>query len=80
MATHSSILAWRTPWTEESGMLHSIGSQRVGHDLVTEQPGAYVRNHLRDLSVCLSLFTMLPPALEAPSLWCKKMENVSLVI
>ena len=32
MATHSSILAWRTPWTKELGRLHSIGSQRVGHD------------------------------------------------
>ena len=32
MATHSSILAWRTPWTEESGGLQSMGSQRVGHD------------------------------------------------
>ena len=32
MATHSSILAWRTPWTEEPGGLKSIGSQRVGHD------------------------------------------------
>ena len=32
MAMHSSILAWRTPWTEESGRLQSMGSQRVGHD------------------------------------------------
>ena len=32
MATHSSILAWRSPWTEEPGRLRSIGSQRVGHD------------------------------------------------
>ena len=32
MATHSSILAWRIPWTEEPGRLQSIGSQRVGHD------------------------------------------------
>ena len=32
MATHSSILAWRIPWTEEPGELQSIGSQRVGHD------------------------------------------------
>ena len=31
-ATHSSILAWRIPWTEEPGTLQSIGSQRVGHD------------------------------------------------
>ena len=32
MATRSSVLAWRTPWTEESGELQSLGSQRVGHD------------------------------------------------
>ena len=31
MATHSSILAWRIPWTEEPGGLQSMGSQRVGH-------------------------------------------------
>jgi len=35
MATHSSILAWRIPWTEESGGLQSTGLQRVGHDCVT---------------------------------------------
>ena len=32
MATHSSILAWKTPWMEEPGWLLSMGSQRVGHD------------------------------------------------
>ena len=32
MATHSSVLAWRTPWTEEPGGLQSMGSQRVRHD------------------------------------------------
>ena len=32
MATHSSILAWETPWAEEPGRLQSMGSQRVGHD------------------------------------------------
>ena len=32
MVTHSSILAWRIPWTEEPGGLSSRGSQRVGHD------------------------------------------------
>ena len=31
MATHSSILAWRIPWTEEPGVLQSMGLQRVGH-------------------------------------------------
>ena len=32
MATHSSILVWRIPWTEEPGRLQSMGSQRVGHN------------------------------------------------
>ena len=32
MVTHSSILAWRIPWTEKPGRLQSMGSQRVGHD------------------------------------------------
>ena len=31
MATHSSTLAWKIPWTEEHGRLQSMGSQRVGH-------------------------------------------------
>jgi len=35
MATHSSILAWRIPWTEEPGGLKSMGSLRVGHDGAT---------------------------------------------
>ena len=37
MATYSSILAWEVPWTEEPGRLQSMGWQRVGHDLATEQ-------------------------------------------
>ena len=37
MATHSRILAWGIPWTEEPGGLQSMGSQRVGYDLVTKQ-------------------------------------------
>ena len=32
MATHSSTLAWKIPWTEERGSLQSMGMQRVGHD------------------------------------------------
>ena len=45
MATHSSTLAWKIPWTEEPGGLQSMGSQRVGHDWATS------------LSFSLSLFT-----------------------
>ena len=37
MATHSSILAWRIPWTEEPGGLQSLGLQRAGDDLSTKQ-------------------------------------------
>ena len=37
MAIHSSIFAWRIPWTKEPGGLQSMGSQRVRHDLATKQ-------------------------------------------
>ena len=37
MATHSSILAWEIPWTEEPGELQSTGSQKLRHNLVTKQ-------------------------------------------
>ena len=40
MVTHSSILAWRIPWTEEPHGLQSMGSQRVGHN------GAFVHTHM----------------------------------
>ena len=35
MATHSSITAWKTPWTEEPGRLQCLGSQKIGHDWAT---------------------------------------------
>ena len=38
MATHSSVLAWRIPWTEEPGRLQSMGSYRVRHELATKPP------------------------------------------
>ena len=37
MSPYSSVLAWRIPWTEEPGRVQSMGSQRVGHDLATEE-------------------------------------------
>ena len=42
MATHSSILAWQIPWTEEPGRLQSMGSQRVRQDLATEQACTHI--------------------------------------
>ena len=52
MATHSSILAWEMPWTEEPGELQSMGSQRVGHDWATKRERQVVqRLSMRDVSV-----------------------------
>ena len=45
MATHSSILAWGIPWTQEPGGLQSMGSQRVSHDSVTER--THTNTHTR---------------------------------
>ena len=44
MATHSSLLAWRIPWTEEPGGLQSMGSQIIGHDWGSSAP-----RHAEDL-------------------------------
>ena len=56
MATHSSILAWRIPWTEEPGRLHSTGSQRVGHDFTFTQQASSKRE-----GKLMALTIILPP-------------------
>ena len=43
MATHSNILAWEIPWTEEPGRLQSMGLQRVGRDLATKPQSEKLR-------------------------------------
>ena len=50
MVTHSSVLAWRIPWTEEPGGLQSMGLQRVRHDRATERADTLP-----------SSFTLTPP-------------------
>ena len=47
MTTHSSILAWKTPWTEEPGGLQSMGSQRIEHDRLSMHMSmqAYTHTH-----------------------------------
>ena len=52
MATHTSILAWRIPWTEEPGRLQSMGLQRVGHNCMTN---TYLGNILWSFSAFLLL-------------------------
>ena len=59
MATHSSTLAWKIPWTEEPGRLQSMGSRRVGHDWVTS----------------LSLFTFMHGEGNGNPLQCSCLEN-----
>ena len=51
MVTHSSILAWRIPWTEEPAELQSMGSQRVGHNRATfiSLQGKKTREKRKDL-------------------------------
>ena len=55
MATHSSILAWEIPWTEEPGRLQSMGSKRVGHNLVTKQLQQYSLDDYPTGSSCIAL-------------------------
>ena len=45
MATHSSILAWSIPWTEEPGGLQSMGPQRAGHNCVTDHTHTDTHTH-----------------------------------
>ena len=57
MATHSGILAWRIPWTQEPRGLQSVGSQRVGHGLAT---GTRSNLNLESESLALALINDLP--------------------
>ena len=61
MATHSSILAWRIPWTEEPGGLQSTGSQRVRHDWATSHTSHTLPlpQSPKDCSIHLCLFCCL---------------------
>ena len=73
-ASHSSILAWRIPWTEEPGRPQSMESQRVGHDWTTNTSGSVVKNLpantgdsssipglLRSLDKELTIHSSIPP-------------------
>ena len=49
MATHSSILAWEIPWTEDPGGLQTTGLQWVGHDLATKHQQQYIKIWCRNI-------------------------------
>ena len=57
MATHSNILAWRIPWIEKPGGLHSMGSQRVGHDWATSLSHIYKKQDCK--LICITSFYIL---------------------
>ena len=63
MAIHSSILAWKTPWTEELGRLQSMGFQRVRHNLATEHMHTHthtlVYNMIFDICVCFKMLIIV---------------------
>ena len=63
MATHSTVLAWKIPWTEEPGELQCMGCKRVGHDLATKQ------QLLRDISLLLALILTCPILYRCSSVW-----------
>ena len=60
MATHSSILAWRIPWTEEPGRLQSMGSQRVGYDWATNISHFWARHGTGHFTSVISLDSHKP--------------------
>ena len=64
MLTHSSILAWEIPWTEDPGMLQSMGLQRVGHDLATIQ-----QQHLSEKDIWFSSVQSLSHVQLFATLW-----------
>ena len=63
MATRSNILAWEIPWTEETGVLQSVGTQRVGHDWVNEpqQQTREVTGNARGPMAKLQISQWIPP-------------------
>ena len=67
MATHSSMLGWRIPWTEEPGWLQSMGSQRVGHNWATKH--THTHTHIFILFQILYPYKLLQN-IEFSSLCC----------
>ena len=63
MATHSSILAWRIPWTEEPGGLQSMGSQKARHNWGTKHVHVHTHTHThtRGMSIRAVCYSLIPP-------------------
>ena len=64
MAAHSSILAWRIPWTEEPGGLQPTGSQRVGRDRVTNTSSQFKRKQMGSVLKSMPVWVFRLPVVE----------------
>ena len=69
MATHSSILAWRIPWTEEPGGLQSTGPQRVGHNW--ERVSTHTHTHTLKLQLRQTMMAIRQQQLSSFQKWIK---------
>ena len=78
MATHSSILTWEIPWTEEPGGLQSLGSQRIGHNWTTCTAPHYSFTFIKRLfsSSSLSAITVVSSAYLRASLVAQMVKNL----
>jgi len=79
MAIHSSILAWRIPWTEEPGGPQSSGSQRVGHDWMTNTTLLLIVLWSEKMLDMISIFLNLLRFDLSPKIW-SILENVSCAL
>ena len=78
MATHSGILPWEIPWTEEPSGLQCMGSQRVGRDLVTKQQQPVVSEHWYNRLVLLGPMAVRKAKHACPEIrmLCKKRRQI----
>ena len=79
MATHSSILAWRIPWTEEPGRLQPMGSQGVRSDLVTKQQQQQQQSIILSMNCIGKQHSYIPgiPCMPQSIIYSKVVENRS---
>ena len=69
MATHSNILAWEIPWTEEPGRLQAMGSQRIGYNLATKQQQQWLMVPKWNISVSTEVLLDNTNLVQSHSLW-----------
>ena len=77
LATYSSTLAWRIPWTEEPGRLQSMGWQRVGHDRASEQ--THTHSHTDISESFETMFRHIIRLQREKTFFCQRIQRFSLI-